>query len=159
MVNLFLVYESMKSILLGLPPAEALSKSRHGKVRYHEIIGLAHLEDESQLNIFKRKVRESHFNKIPIKNCFLCRYHVDGEMEDAVFYKFRKENVSSNEAVVCKYYRAFSSMKEYHEADRVNDEYTKKNELWVSDGVSIPIRKLRKLDTAVKHMTPSRKFE
>jgi len=40
---------------------------------------------------------------------------------------------------VCKYYRTFSSMQECREADRANDAYTQKNDIWVSEGISIPI--------------------
>jgi len=99
-VNIFLIYESKKSILLVLPPAEAINKSCHGKVSYHEIFGFEHGGGESHMEIFKRKVREAHFNKQPIKNCFLCRYHAHGAMEDAIFCKFRKEGFSSNEAIM-----------------------------------------------------------
>ena len=85
-VNLFVIYESKKSILLELPPAEALSKSRHRKIKHYEILGFTPGETDLQKDIFKEKVREAHFSKKLIKNCYLCRYHGAEGMEGAIFY-------------------------------------------------------------------------
>lgn len=138
LVNLFIIFESKKSIILQLPPAEAFDKSRHHKVRHCELLGFAQ-EDADIKSLYKYKVREAHFDKKPIKNCNLCKYHGSEGWEGGVFCKFRKESMGSNEAVDCEYYRAFKNMQECQEADKANEEYIKKNELQVADGISIPI--------------------
>jgi len=128
LANLFVIYESQKSILLELPPSEAIKGPTRGRVRHSEIIGYSPTDEEDITRRYKDKVREAHFNKIPIKNCFICRYHgIDG-IENAIFCKFRKESVSSNEAVNCDYYKVFRNIKECQDADKINEEYLRKNE-------------------------------
>lgn len=41
---------------------------------------------------------------LPIKNCFLCRYHAQGRYE-TIFCKFLRRGGSSSEAAKCQYYR------------------------------------------------------
>lgn len=126
--NLFIIYESQKSILLELSPPEAIKGPVRGRVRHYEIVGFSPAYEDDLIKKYKDKVREAHFNKIPIKNCFLCRYHGADGIEDAVFCKFRKESVGSNEAAECEYYKTFRNMSECQEADKANEEYAKRNE-------------------------------
>lgn len=127
-VNLFVIYKSEKSILLELTAKEALKPNIRGKISYRELIGFSTGEQESQIKMYKNKVREAHFKKIPIKNCYLCKYHGADGIENAIFCKFRKESFGSNEAVECQYYRTFRNIKECQVADKANEEYAKKNE-------------------------------
>jgi hypothetical protein len=136
-VGLFVIYESKKSILLELPPNEALTKCRHRKIQYFEFLGFSSEEYGIQKNTFKEKVREAHFSNKPIKNCYLCRYHGAEGWDDAIFCKFKKESVGSNDAVRCKYYRAFKSLQECQNADNANEAFIKKNDLSIADGVLI----------------------
>lgn len=127
-VNLFVIYESQKSILLELSPSEAINPDIRGKVRHMEILGHSSSDLEKQTIIYRNKVREAHFKRIPIKNCFICRYHGGDGIENAIFCKFRKESVGSNEAASCSYYKTFHNIKECQAADKANDEYAKNNE-------------------------------
>lgn len=131
-INVFIIYASKKSILLQLTPKEALKSNHRGKVIFRELIGFCTEEQDSKI-IYKNKVREAHFSKKEIKNCYLCKYHgTDGSGPEiygfgfGVFCKLRKNFFNCNEAVECQYYRTFRNMKECQEADKANDEYAKK---------------------------------
>jgi hypothetical protein len=127
-IHVFVLYESQKSILLEVSPREALNPNLRGKIIYREVIGFSTGDKGSQIDRYKSKVREAHFSGRPIKNCYLCRYHGADGLENAVFCKFRKESVSSNDAVACEYYRVFRSLDECHAADRANEDYAKKHQ-------------------------------
>lgn len=125
--NLFLIYESQKSILLDLSAREVLTLMRKRKIVYHELIIFSSVNQASKAQIYKSKVRGAHFKNIPIKNCYLCKYHGVSGIGSAVFCKLRRENFDSNEASECQYYGVCRSMEECEEVDRVNEEYAKKN--------------------------------
>ena len=72
-------------------------------------------------------VRESHFNGIEIKNCFLCRYHGLDGLENSIFCKYLKKSTSSNEAIECKFYKTFSNIQACIKADNENEEFIRKN--------------------------------
>jgi len=124
-INVFVVYKSKKSILLELLPYIDVKKQLKGTVTYYEVLGKAS-DREYQISLYRQQVREAHFKGVPIKNCFLCRYHGGDGVENAIFCKIAKQSVPSNEAVECAKYRTFSNMDECIEQDKKNDEYTQK---------------------------------
>jgi len=117
----FVVHKSQKSILLNLIPAEIEKKIRN-KVLHFKIIENSRGIDGGQL--YKELVRETYFSAdVPIKNCFLCRYHgIDG-FENAIFCRVEKQSVGSNQAVDCQAYRPLRNMNECLEKDKQNAEY------------------------------------
>lgn len=127
-VYLFIVYKSKKSILFELSPLKAINREIRGKVKYSEILGFSTDHEGQHTQIYKNKVRELHFKKTPIKNCYICRYHGADGVDNAIFCKFRKESVGSNEAVDCEYYRTFRNIIECDVADKNNEEYAKNNQ-------------------------------
>lgn len=125
-VNVFLVYPSKKSVLVEAAPSDIL-KGKVGKTATHyELLGITS-NLPYQMNLYRQKVREAHFAGVPIRNCFLCKYHGADGVERAIFCRLHKESCSSNQAVECNEYRPLPSMEACNEADAVNDEYLRKN--------------------------------
>jgi len=125
-VDVFVIYESGKSIMLKQPPKDALYPSFISrKVKYREILGFADygLFGLFQNRIYIDKIRETHFNRFPLKNCFLCRYHGIARFENAIFCKTYKKSCNSNEAVECDRFSSFGNLAECHEADEANEKY------------------------------------
>jgi len=62
---------------------------------------------------FKKAVATYASKKLPIKNCFTCRYHAKNRYKGAlyepeynpIFCKFLKITCNSNKAVYCEYYK------------------------------------------------------
>ena len=111
-----------------MSPLKAINREIRGKVKYSEILGFSTDHEGQHTQIYKNKVRELHFKKTPIKNCYICRYHGADGVDNAIFCKFRKESVGSNEAVDCEYYRTFRNIIECDVADKNNEEYAKNNQ-------------------------------
>ena len=128
-LNVFVVYESKKSILLELDPQREVDSQLRGKIRYFEIIGKSSGQKEDQISLFRQKVREAHFKNIPIKNCFLCRYHGGDGVENAVFCKVDRQSVGSNQAVKCEKYRPLRTMAECLAQDKKNEEFVQKKQI------------------------------
>jgi hypothetical protein len=76
--------------------------------------------------LYKQQARIAHFNGIPIRNCYVCRYHGGDGVENAVFCKVNKRSVGSNEAVECEKYHPFNSMAECLAQDKRNDDFVRK---------------------------------
>lgn len=128
-LNVFVVFESKKSILLELDPNPEIDGQVRGKVVHREFLGKSSGSREEQVLLFKKKVREAHFKKVPLKNCFLCRYHGGDGAENAVFCKVDKQSVGSNQAVECEKYRPMRSMEECFAKDKENAEYLQKRNI------------------------------
>lgn len=130
-VNMFLVYPSGKSILVGVEPGTIIKRLVGPTAVHREVLGLVYDRD-GQIELYRQKVREAHFNGVRIQNCFLCRYHGGDGIENAVYFKIRKESHASNDAVGCAHYRLPASPSEYAQIDAVNDAYVRKHRqrLW-----------------------------
>jgi hypothetical protein len=126
LVNCFILFKSKKSILLELPIGEAIRKTMSNQVEHSEILGTRYISNIDKYNLYKEKIRESHFSNRPISNCFMCRYHGLDGTKNAIFCKVRKESVGSNEAISCRKYKPFHSMKACQKADEENEEYSHK---------------------------------
>ena len=127
-VNVFVVYKSKQCVLLkNLLPRAAIDLRSRANVLYTEVLGPSESEELNLPQLFRQTVREAHFKKIPVKNCFLCRYHGQDGIENAVFCKLDKQSVSSNQAAVCIKYRPMATMQHCVDKDRANDEYALKS--------------------------------
>lgn len=128
-VNVFVVYKSMKSILLELTPQIDVKKQIKGKVGHLVVLGKATRVKDDQISLYRQQVRDVHFNGVSIKNCFLCRYHGGDGVVNAVFCKVEKRSVGSNQAVECGTYQPFKTMAECIEQDKKNEEYVRKMQI------------------------------
>ncbi|WP_143557299.1 hypothetical protein [Solemya velum gill symbiont] len=113
--------------MLDFLPKDALNPPFRGKVIYTEVIGFLDDYGFERVDKYIKKVREAHFKKIKIRNCYLCRYHAKGEYEDPIFCKTYRKQCDSNVASECDRYRALGSMAECEEAERKNDEFDRKH--------------------------------
>jgi hypothetical protein len=84
---------------------------------------------EYRISLYRQQVRTAYFKGIPIKNCFLCRYHGGDGVENAIFCKIVKQSLPSNEAVECATYRTFNTMEECIEQDKKNEAYSEKKKI------------------------------
>lgn len=125
-LNVFVIYGSKKSILLQLAPHEDMRSQLKGDVRHFEVLGKAGGDRNQYISLYRQKVRESYFKNIPIRNCFVCRYHGGDGVENAVFCKVHKRSVGSNQAVECSKYRPLQSLTECLELDKKNEEFVRR---------------------------------
>lgn len=128
-VNVFVVYDSGKSVIFEHDPQQDLDKRLKGRIRHREIVGKATGGHEEKVQLFRQKVREAHFKKVPLRNCFICRYHGGDGIENAVFCKIHKQSVGSNRAVECDKYLPMRSMAECAARDKQNMEFALKKQL------------------------------
>lgn len=93
---------------------------------YEENLGARDPRSEDK-DLFKRKVREAFLKKIPVRNCWSCRYHGIGRYEDLIFCRLRKDGVSSNDAADCRSYQPYRNGDEAARAEKANEEYVRKS--------------------------------
>ncbi len=66
-------------------------------------------ENSSWRNEYKKNVFNAYNANIPIKNCFLCRYHREDEFghdkDVTISCNFLKIKCEANEASMCEYYQ------------------------------------------------------
>ena len=117
----FKVFHSQKSILLSVAAKDLAMELSKGRPKLANIVGFTSYIFNGLL--YTDSVREAYFDGIPIKNCYLCRYHGVDAFETGVFCKIEKTSVNSNLAVECDKYRPFKSRAEANESDRKNEEY------------------------------------
>ena len=146
-ILVFVVFPSQKSKLFELSPAHDISDQINARTTYIEVIGKAEgygteyfeddpafldedyygvVDDPDLSTLFRQKVREVYFKKIPIRNCYMCRYHGGQGIESAVFCKIDKEPCSSNRAAGCDKYKPMRTLKECADKDRENDDYARR---------------------------------
>jgi hypothetical protein len=125
-INVFIVSKNKKAILNEMEPSPDLKSQIRGNPAYVEILGLKKGEKKDQTLLFMQKVREAHFKNIPIRNCYICKYHgIDG-VDNAVFCKIKKTSTPSNYAVDCSKYCPMNSLEECLALDVKNEESAKK---------------------------------
>lgn len=123
----FVVHKSQKAIMLDRTYKQLCTENVRGSPIYIENIFPEGM-DEPQ-STFIDKIRECFYQKnIPIKNCFLCKYHGLDGVESAIFCKAKKISCSSNEAADCDIYSPFKSKELAESADTKNKEYLEKNQ-------------------------------
>lgn len=121
--NCFYVYTSGKAFLEQIPLAEIQRKltKLKGCLAYHTISLFGDREQERgagfrEISIFEStrgqlftdQVKLAAERGVPIKNCFLCRYHGSnwkGDSKESIFCKALRKPCSSNEASQCDLYR------------------------------------------------------
>lgn len=112
--DLFIVFDSMKSILLTLSLNEIREKLERQKdiIKYYSI---SRFVDEKKYK-YRALIAKAYKDKIDIKSCFLCRYY--GDAKDSVFWldnldykktpvfcKTFRERCEANKAINCVRYR------------------------------------------------------
>src|SRR4029079_5007153 len=73
-IGVFLVHPSLKSVLVEAKPLDVL-QGRIGPSAVHRAVVAPLSEGIDRMQLYRSKVREAHFSGVPIRNCFLCRYH------------------------------------------------------------------------------------
>lgn len=119
-VDVFVAYRSGKSVLLQLPPDEVAAHRIWRTAAHVEVIGPSSVGLGVVQERYRDRVRAAHFAGVPVRNCFVCRYHGTGGLEAAVFCRVRREPVSSNEAATCEAYRPFGTPEVCAAADEAN---------------------------------------
>lgn len=127
-VLVFILYESGKSIILEMAPKKFEEGAPSGKVRYKLLLGWDD-EDADRGDLYRYAVRRAHFERVKIRNCYVCRYHGRGTVDEPIFCKYLKEGSASSKAIECKYYRPFRNWKECEVADEKNGTYVLKQNL------------------------------
>lgn len=122
MINVFIISKNHKAILHEINLGEDLKSQIRGNPPHVEILGPKQIDKQSQTLLFIQKVREAHFNKIPIKNCYICKYHGLDGVDNAVYCKLKKISTSSNTATDCGQYSPMNSLEECNAVDLKNEE-------------------------------------
>lgn len=125
-IGVFLVHASGRSVVAEAKPQEVLEGRIGPSAVHREVVGLLP-EGIDRMELYRRKVREAHFAGVPIRNCFLCRYHGLDGIEHAIFCKLHKQSWQSNTAVECEAYRPLGTPGECARVDAANDAYVKQN--------------------------------
>jgi hypothetical protein len=115
-VYFFMLYQGGKAYCEDMTLRTALIEmvKRRNKLLYWEIIptrpcpfeGRDYLPEPN--NAFRQGIDKAYENGIPIRNCFLCKYHgrkFDRNSEGAVYCKVHKKTCNSNAAIDCDAYR------------------------------------------------------
>ena len=155
--NLFLVFNGQKSILLTMK----LNDIKKKLIQSGNQIIYSHISRDVDANerIYKYLVAKSHKEGVPIKNCFICRYHGENSRlswdwlnsienpAKAIFCKTHKKSCDSNEAVFCDRFKAdqeiissqiqagknimaLAERDEPHEDYYIENEHTLRKEFW-----------------------------
>ncbi|MGB3208083.1 MAG: hypothetical protein WBB28_24125 [Crinalium sp.] len=110
--SFFVIYRSGKSVILSGDLTEFLNPIKSDLIVHSEILPNMNLNedifDDNRSTTFIKKILEAHSKKLPIKNCYLCRYHGSNFYNydrNPIFCKFLKKSCNSNEAANCEYYR------------------------------------------------------
>lgn len=112
--EVFIIYGSMKSVLVPISRAKVEQHIKNHKIIYHEVCGV---KGSLELDAYKNKVREVFYEKdIWFMNCFVCKYHASG-FYHTVFCKIYKYECNPNDAVECSAFKAAGSMKKCLELD------------------------------------------
>lgn len=123
-VSVFFVHQSKKSLIAPMKPKDFVSgKGVRGNPNYVEFVGKEVLDKEYAIKLFKDKLSEVFFSGVPVKNCYLCRFHAHDGVENAIFCKKFKESKGSNEAVNCKEFWPFENADQLKEVEIKNKEY------------------------------------
>lgn len=122
-IDVFLVYPSGKSILVALPPAEVAGYGARRRAAHVEVLGPSGDGEDVARERYRDVVRAAHFAGVPVRNCFLCRYHGADGVEAAVFCKVRRVPAPSNAAATCEAYRPLPTPEACAAADAANAEY------------------------------------
>jgi hypothetical protein len=81
------------------------------KIAYAQVfLTTAFYEPVDSGSLYIKLVEEAHEKGVPIRNCYLCKYHGQNRAKNTtepIFCKFFKKTCGSNKAVTCQYYRTF----------------------------------------------------
>jgi len=122
----FIVHKSGKCILKSISPKKAvdyINSDSDSKFLHSNIFQGSPFH---QQDTFQSCVENAYFDGVKVKNSLLCRYHGFSMME-AVFCKIRKEDLNSNSAADCEYYRPARSRKELEEVKEAIDKYLREH--------------------------------
>jgi len=125
-INVFLISNNQKAILHEIKANIDMKSQIRGNPPYVEVLGIKYGNKQAQTLLFIKKVREAHFKNIPIKNCYLCKFHGINGVDNAVFCKLKKIPTPSNAAADCGKYSPMMSMEECVALDAKNEEAARK---------------------------------
>lgn len=127
-INVFIISKNQKAILHEIKANADMKSQIRGNPPHIEILGRKKIWDtkKNQTLLFIKKVREAHFKNIPIKNCYICKYHGLDGVDNAVFCKIKKISISSNTAADCGQYSPMNSLEECNAVDLKNEEAARK---------------------------------
>lgn len=101
--NVFEVYPSGKSRIVE----KTLKEIWEAKQNNQNGVIYSRIAPYADGGSFIGEIIKAHRSGVPVRNCFLCRYHGESFTENHPIYcKFLKKTCNSNEAANCTYYRA-----------------------------------------------------
>ena len=109
----FIIYKNGKSLLFKAKTLDEIDDYKKRQLLHFEYISHKQIDLWSFGELYRNKVVETYEKGLRIKNCFLCRYHAINRYsseEGAIFCKFLKKCVKSNEAANCQYLRPDSKV-------------------------------------------------
>lgn len=135
LVDVFVVHSSGSCVLKSVSAVDAAAASFNPRALRKEILGRSsERSDLERPGIFIAKVREAHFDGLPVRNCYVCRHHGIGLGEQPIFCKAHREACPSNAAVHCGDFRPFRSREECDAAEQRNLAYVeKREEQWLEE--------------------------
>lgn len=125
-INVFLISNNKKAILHEIKANIDMKSQIRGNLSYVEVLGIKSGTKQTQTLLFIKKVREAHFNNVPIKNCYICKFHGINGVDNAVFCKLKKVPTPSNAAADCGKYSPMTSMEECTALDVKNEDAARK---------------------------------
>ena len=113
--KVFQVFDSGKSRLSEITLQEFKKLENQRSIIHHKIVDTDKSPYTPSSHLYVQNVIAAHENDLPVKNCFLCRYHARNRNTyiydpNPIFCKFLKKSCSSNEAADCEYYRPDQSV-------------------------------------------------
>lgn len=142
-VLLFIVYSSGKAWSKVMTPRDALKYRARRSALHQQIIPhvidpegcfidqLAPYPDEPDLSdpaaAFRKASTDAYFKQIPIKSCYVCRYHGINGQSAAVFCKRHRRDCSANEAADCAQYSPTKTRGELKQIQRQNRRWMRQH--------------------------------
>lgn len=122
-ISFFVVYPNGAAALRQAPAAEAAAPRFLEAVPHLEVVPEDALKKEDGWRVFRQKVREAHFAGVPVRHCFLCRYHGADRYGEGIRCKAKRRSCEVNEAVGCTMFKPLPTPEACDQADAANDEY------------------------------------
>lgn len=129
-LDVFLVHPDGRCELSEAAAGAVISGSLSSRVLQTEVVRQAPRDYGEEVELFKQKVRAAAFDRVPVRDCYVCRYHGINTAFGVgpIYCKRLRKPCDSSEAVTCRFYRCFTSMAACREADARNVEYVEARE-------------------------------
>ena len=106
--------------------SELESAVRRSSLAWYKVID-GEFRNEDSAEQYKIHVREAFFEAAPVRNCYVCRYHGTGTVDEPIFCKLKKVRCRSNDAAECTAFKPFHDLAACNAADTANASYVAAN--------------------------------